>query len=284
MADLPTQPLAPESEPAQHYDTVVDAWGDLLGEDLHYGYFKTGSEALVEATDQLTDNMLALAAAQADEQVLDIGCGTGKAACRLAGEFSARVIGISPSETCVLRAGELAEREGLADRASFIGGDGTKLAFDDASFDVVWVMESSHLMPDKPALVSEAARVLRKGGRVVLCDIILKRKLALEEVIQYRDDFLLLRDVYGRAIMEPLAFYRAEFESSGLKVTHETDITAETFKTFEHWRTNALQNKAAVIEQIGERSWQQFLLSCDVLEKFWQEDILGYGIISATTA
>ncbi len=281
MAQLPVSPISPGSEPAQHYDTVVGAWGELLEEDLHYGYFHQGNEALVAATDELTNQMLQLAELQSGVHVLDVGCGTGKAACRMASEYSARVTGISPSTACIERAQALAEKTGQQRLATFRLGNGTAMAFDAQTFDRVWVMESSHLMQDKPALLSECARMLRPGGRVVLCDIILKRKLALPEVIQYRDEFLLLRDVFGRAIMEPLTFYRHQFESNGLHVVAATDISKPTYPTFDRWRQNARENRESVCGMIGERAWEQFLLSCDVLERFWQDDILGYGIISA---
>ena len=66
------------NEAARHCDTVVGARGYLLQEDLHYGYFGTGAETLVAATDALTNEMLALAKLSEAQKDLDIGCGTGK--------------------------------------------------------------------------------------------------------------------------------------------------------------------------------------------------------------
>lgn len=281
MAEIRVSPISPGSEPAQHYNTVVSAWGELLQEDLHYGFFQTGQEALVAATDELTNQMLGLAELKQGLQVLDIGCGTGKAACRMAREYAASVIGISPSSACIERASALAKSTGQQHLATFCDGDGTALRFADRSFDRVWVMESSHLMQDKPKLLAECRRVLRPGGRVVLCDIMVKRKLALEDVIRYRDEFLLLRDVFGRAIMEPLEFYQQNFKSLGLTVAAASDISQETYPTFDRWRVNAIANRVSVSSNIGEHAWEKFLASCSVLEKFWQEDILCYGIVSA---
>ncbi|MEH6570055.1 MAG: methyltransferase domain-containing protein [Halioglobus sp.] len=275
----PADPIP--ADPTQHYDSVVEAWAHLLGEDLHYGFFESGDEPLVAATNALTDQMLSEAMLQKGLSVLDIGCGTGKAGCRIARESACQLIGISPSTRCIEDATELAFRLGLSDSAHFRIGDGTRPDFAGESFDRVWIMESSHLMDDKAALIREAARVLKPGGRLVLCDIMLDHKLSLEQVIDYRDEFLLLRDVFGRAKMEPLSFYDEQLQANKLKVANSRDITRETFATFDRWRQNAKQNQTSVAGLIGEVAWQQFADSCDVLEAFWQRGILGYGLVSA---
>ena len=281
MTDFPISPNSSGVESAHHYDTVVEAWGILLEEDLHYGYFHNGYESLVAATDELTNQMLLLAEPRSGMRMLDVGCGTGKAACRIAREHSTHVTGISPSLTCIEKAQLLAEKGGLCDLTDFRDGDGTSLSFGDGQFDRVWVMESSHLMKDKTALIAECARVLRPGGLIVLCDIVVKRKLSLEKVIENRDEFLLLRDVFGRAMMEPLEFYCEQLNHQVLEVISQSDISPATFPTFNRWRQNAQHNREAVSDMIGGRAWEQFFLSCDVLEQFWHEDILGYGIICA---
>ncbi len=270
-----------DSDPTLHYDSVVDAWAYLLEDDLHYGYFAEGGESLTMATDALTNEMMELAGLSAATRVLDIGCGTGRAACRLATETGCTVVGISPSRTCVQRSRERAASMDAADRLHFLSGDGMLLPHPEQAFDVVWVMESSHLMEDKSRLLHECSRVLAPGGRVVLCDITLARKLALEEVIDHRDDFLLLKDVYGRARMEPLSFYESQLQALGLETEHSRNIARETRPTFGHWRANAQRHSEQVIESIGASAQSQFVASCDVLEKFWDLDILRYGILSA---
>jgi 27-O-demethylrifamycin SV methyltransferase len=207
VANVQTGSEYAPADPTQHYNSVVDAWAHLLGEDLHYGYFESGDEPLTVATDVLTNQMLELADLGEGLTVLDVGCGTGKAASRVAQEFDSEVLGISPSISCIEGASELIEKLGLSARAKFEIGDGTSLSQADKSFDRVWVMESSHLMDNKAALLRECSRVLKPGGRLVLCDIMLDHKLSLPQVIEYRDEFLLLRDVYGRAKMEPLDYY-----------------------------------------------------------------------------
>lgn len=275
------EPVSISGGPTEHYNTVVGAWGSLLGENLHYGYFDNAETSLFGATEALTNQMLKAADFRAGMLALDIGCGTGRAACRIANEYGVTVTGISPSEECVTRARAVAQDMGLDASTDFVVGDGTQMAFDSDSFDTVWVMESSHLMPNKHALLQECDRVLRPGGKIVLCDIVLKQKLPLEKVIDYRDEFLLLRDVFGRAIMEPLNFYADSLRKNGLNIEVQRDISEQTFPTFEHWRKNAAANRARVVAELSEKDWQQFYDACHVLEKLWRAEILGYGIVSA---
>ncbi len=269
-------------DPTRHYDTVVDAWDYLLGEDLHYGFFHRGEESLTEATNALTDQMLELAELEPGLQLLDVGCGTGKAGCRIAGEYACQVTGISPSKACIDKANALAHRAGMGESAKFLIGDGTGMQFADEQFDRVWVMESSHLMDDKSALLSECARVLKPGGRMVLCDLMLQAKLPLTRVIEFRDDFLLLKNAFGRARMETLEFYGEQLQDHGLLVDHSRDISPETLATFQRWRDNAERHRDVVTELIGEEAWSEFHASCEVLARFWQDRIMGYGILSAS--
>ena len=97
----------------------------------------------------------------------------------------------------------------------------------------------------------------------------------------YRDEFLLLRDVFGRARMEPASFYAAGFADHGLDIEADIDITAETFATFARWRENSESHRERVCELIGQARWQQFVDACAVLERFWEDGVLGYGIIAA---
>ena len=268
-------------EPARHYDTVIGAWAYLLKEDLHYGYFRTGTESLVTATDALTNQMLALTKLTSGKHVLDIGCGTGKAGCRIAQEFDCQVTGISPSSKCVTDATAKASKLGMEKQVQFKIGDGMAPDFPDENFDCVWVMESSHLMMDKKALIGECARVLKPGGRMVLCDIILDHSLSMKDAMDFRNEFLLLKDVFGRGALETLSFYEEQCGLNKLTVEHSRNISSETLPTFDHWYNNALQNQEMVRSKIGDEATQQFTDCCDVLRQLWETKVLGYGIISA---
>ena len=101
-----------------------------------------------------------LAEAQPGERVLDLGCGTGRfvAALRDAG---ADPVGVELAEGALERA-----RRNVPGADLRLMGDGIPL--EDASVDLVWCSEVLEHVPDTAGLLSEARRVLRTGGRLLV--------------------------------------------------------------------------------------------------------------------
>lgn len=269
-------------QPADHYDRVTRAWALLLGAELHYGVFETPEEPLDQATHRLTERMAAAAGFEPGLRVLDVGCGTGAQARYLATEHDVRVTGITTSTVGVDIARERTAEAGLTDQVGFEVRDGTANEFPDGSFDRVWILESSHLMPHRDRLVSEAARVLAPGGRVIWCDIVRHREIPFLELRDRRAEFATLRAAFGDARMEPLASYVSWFEEAGLTVEVADDLTDATLPTFEAWRRNAEAHRDQVVELIGEPSLDEFVRSCDILESLWRDGTFGYGLAAAS--
>jgi 27-O-demethylrifamycin SV methyltransferase len=273
--------MASVDDPVAHYERVTRAWQYLLGEDFHFGYFRTENESLEAATDNLTTLMAETGSIGPETSVLDVGCGIGKAACLLAERHGCRVVGITTSGTGVEHAVRRAQERGCSDRVAFSVADGMNNGLPDASFDRVWVLESSHLMPQKDALLAECARVLRPGGRLVLCDIILHRELPLKEVASRAREFIHLHYAFGRAKMETLASYRRFAELAGLRATELMDISDQTFPTFAHWRRNLERHSDEVRALIGDDGHEHFRASCEILPALWKQRIMGYGLMAA---
>ena len=252
-----------------------------MGEEFHYGVFAGPDTPLPDATAALTQLMLDRAAITAGDDVLDVGCGTGRQSCDLAANHGAKVLGITTSEAGVAAATELATSRRLEASARFEVRDGMDNQLPDSSFDVVWALESSHLMRDRPALLAEAVRVLRPGGRFVLCDIIRHREIPFAEVRERRDDFAVLRAAFGDAHMHPLSQYADTLTELGADVTDQTDLTEATLGTFKAWRDNTVAHETEIVELIGRQATDDFIRSTEVLEAFWKDGTLGYGILSA---
>jgi len=273
--------IAGAHEPAAHYDRVHSAWRLIMGEEFHYGYFATPQTQLAQATAALTQLMLERAHINPDDRVLDVGCGTGRQSCDLAATRGAHVLGITTSASGVQAATALAADRQLTHTARFEQRDGTNNGLPDASVDVTWVLESSHLMRDRQALLAECVRVLARGGRLVLCDIVRKREIPFHEVRERREDFGVLRAAFGDAHMEPLDTYASTLETLGLTVTDRQDVSTQTLPTFAAWRANVETHRPAVQDLLGKRGADDFVRATDILESFWHDETLGYGILAA---
>jgi len=269
-----------EHDPELHYDRIMPAWRLLMGRNLHYGCFEALQEDLDAATDNLTRRLAKHARLNAGLDVLDVGCGDGQNSCFLAEQYDCRVTGISTGKEGVDRARRVSRARDLTRKVVFRVRDGMDNRLPARSFDRVWVLQSSHFMLDKRRLLEECVRVLRPGGRLALGDIMLRSPLPMTEVVRQREDFLLLHRVFGRARMEPLHVYQSLAEASGLQVDVLEDLSAETLPTFDRWRLNAVTYRQRVIELVGETLLQEFVASCDVLERLWKQGRFGYGILA----
>ena len=271
------------AEPDAHYDRVTDAWQYLIGDDLHVGYFEDRDDDLLTATRALTRLMADSVQLSPGDRVLDVGCGTGSPAVYLALDRGCYVIGISTSSVGIARAKARAGDRGAENRAGFVMADGTANGFPDESFDCVWVMESSHLIPQKNLLVKECARVLRPGGTIVLCDLMLRQPIPVPPGVGLWHDLILLEKVYGKTFLYSLAAYVREFNINGLHAEGQ-DISQPVLPTFGLWQQNAQRHADRASEVFGADQVKLFARSCEIMTRLFQNGQLGYCLVTGKKA
>lgn len=151
-----------------------NGWRYDLGEWFHdifsfHGMFR-----------KLRQRTVDLACIQAGEAVLDVGCGTGTLVLEVAHRVgrAGRVVGVDPGAQQIARARAKAARRNLP--VEFQIGVIEQLPFSDQTFDVVFSTLMMHHLPAplKRRGLSEIARVLKPGGRLVIADFKHKQERA----------------------------------------------------------------------------------------------------------
>jgi tocopherol O-methyltransferase len=137
---------------------------------MHFGFWDARTTNHAQALINLNRVLAARAKLQSSDRVLDAGCGVGGSAIWLAGEFGVPVVGVSLVPSEIDRGRQYARQRGVADRVTFERQDMVHTTFPDASFDVIWAIESVCHVPDKHEFLVESRRLLRPGGRLVIAD------------------------------------------------------------------------------------------------------------------
>ena len=99
--------------------------------------------------------------------VADVGCGAGVYSRAWAELGAASVVGVDSSAVMLSAAEEEAGRSG---HVRFVLGDAAATTLPGASVDVVFERALVHHLPDLGAVVAEARRLLRPGGRYLVQD------------------------------------------------------------------------------------------------------------------
>jgi SAM-dependent methyltransferase len=215
----------------------------------------------------VVDGVIARAALNEGESVVDLGTGTGAVA-----ERAAAAVGPSGAVTAVDVSPEMLElargRLAKLDNVSIVEGRGEQIPADDSSVDVVLASLSLMYVIDRQAAAGEIARVLRPGGRFVAavwagpeeCDIVLFQATA--------GRFAAPPPVAGvgpGALADPSEFL-AQLEAAGIAATAETERLGFDFPDF----TSAWDVLAAVTAANLSEQGQQAAKSA-VLEAMYPE-------------
>lgn len=275
---------------ASHYNSITDAWKHIFGDNFHFGYFTSPSISLNEATDALIDKMAALGDLSERTKVLDVGCGIGTPAFYLHRKFGCDVTGISTSDVGIRDAEAECSKRGYQDKVRFRVANGLDNGFADRVFDVVWVMESSHLMKDKKTLFAECRRVLKPGGVMLLCDIMMRRPFSLTDRLGYLQrmklDYIPATfdqvKSWGWVRMETFATYQHTVWKVGFDDVTLIDISEEAIPTFDRWKANVIAHEASILTTLTASQINSFMRATDLSKDFFQRGIGGYAILKAS--
>lgn len=169
--------------------SAAPAWSDPELRDLHTRADKPGRVrrmfAAIAGSYDLNNRVHSLGRDQAwrrfavraagvkrGDRVLDVACGTGDLSQAFAATDAAEIVGVDFTPEMLAIAAQKRDALGspTASRVRYQEGDAQNLAFSDASFDVVSIAFGIRNVADPARALSEFARVLRPGGRLVILE------------------------------------------------------------------------------------------------------------------
>jgi cyclopropane fatty-acyl-phospholipid synthase-like methyltransferase len=199
-------------------DLYAEIRREAFGEDIGQNSWLTSDEQ---------DKFLEWLDLSPGKRLLDVACGAGGPALRMAAATGCSAVGIDVHEEAVTTASSLAAQRGLAERAEFRTTDATgPLQFPDASFDAITCIDAINHFPDRPQVIAEWARLLKLGGRLLFTDpITVTGALTNAEIA--------VRSSAGFYLLVPHGYDERVIAQCGLRLLVCEDVTANMAKVAE---------------------------------------------------
>jgi 2-polyprenyl-3-methyl-5-hydroxy-6-metoxy-1,4-benzoquinol methylase len=171
MEELPaSKPVSREGQ----YDANYGNFQSKLYEEIRREAFgeDIGQNSWLTADEQ--DRFLTRLRLSSDQTMLDVACGAGGPALRIAAIAGCSVVGIDVHERAIDTARSLAAERSLQRRAEFFVADAAQtLPFAGETFDAITCIDAINHLPNRPAIIAEWARLLKRGGRILFTDPII---------------------------------------------------------------------------------------------------------------
>jgi tocopherol O-methyltransferase len=260
----------------EHYDFVSPFYRRFWGEHIHHGFWR-GDESAAEAQENLINELARRARVAEGDRVLDVGCGLGGSSMYLAREYDVMVKGISLSPKQVSTARDEARRRGLLGRVNFEVQDAHHLDRDPAIYDVIWIVECSEHIFNKPAFIAECARHLAPGGRLAICAWL------MGEHLDSQQDALV--DAVRVGMLCPsfgtLNDYKKWMTESGLVVECAEDVTENVRQTWSLCRPMLNFPLVKTVLAAGNPKLAAFADSFSAIDEAYRTGAMSYGMFVA---
>jgi SAM-dependent methyltransferase len=217
---------------------------DVVFSEVYENYFGQSSWVSTADYDRFTE-WLGL---KPESTLLDIACGSGQPALRIAAATGCTVAGIDFSGQAIVSANRLAEERGLSARARFQCADASgSLPYATASFDAVTCIDALAHFPERPAAFTEWWRVLKPLGRLVFTTQALTGLISNAEFAD--------RTPFGYYSIGPADYDERLMSEAGFRLQQRVDLTATFVEIAERHCAARATNGQALRAAEGEHEF-----------------------------
>jgi cyclopropane-fatty-acyl-phospholipid synthase len=266
----------------RHYDLPPALFAAFLGQRMKYtcGLY-SGSAATLDQAQEAKLGFIADCLGAGDgARVLDIGTGWGSLACYLAERFDCQVTAVTPAPAQAGYVRERAAAAGLGPRVQVIERSVYDLDLPAGSFDAVALVGVIEHMPDHRRVLSTAARLLRRHGRLYLSASCFRCQAAFDEYAGSAGSRHVLETIFGYGTLRPLSALIEAAEDAGLSVTAITDLTSHYHRTIEDWLTG-VQAASNRIEAIAPGYTDELIRYLEATNAGWGRTAKHYAFSAA---
>lgn len=183
--------------------------------------------------------------------LLDVACGAGGPALRIAEKTGCSVVGVDVHENAVTAAIALAAEHGLHGRANFrIADASARLPFSDASFDAITCIDAINHLPERARVLKEWVRLLKPGGLLLFTDpITVTGPLGSTEIA--------VRSSAGFYLYVPLGYDERMLKQCGLTLLASEDLTLNMARIAQARHSARAARLSALRECEGDAAFDQ---------------------------
>ena len=247
-----------------HYDANYSNFQTSLYEQIRREAFgeDIGQNSWLTATEQ--DGFQSWLNLSPGKNLLDVACGAGGPALRVAASTGASVIGVDVHEKAVSTANALAAERGLAGRAEFRVIDAAlQLPFPDASFDAITCIDAINHFPDRLCAMTDWRRLLKPTGRLLFTDpAVVTGPITNAEIAT--------RSSAGFFLFVPHGYNQDTLAQCGMRVVASENVSHNTAVIAERRKAARAARALALREIEGEEAYetqQEFLALASCLAK-----------------
>lgn len=250
-----------------YYDSpAVQFFEQLTGEQIHLGYWDPRYPSLspAQAAQRLTSVIIHILNPGSDAHILDIGCGSGMPAIEIMQQTGCRVDGITLNYAQQQKAICSARKAKLAHKCHFILGDAAKLPYPDNYFDFTLLLESIHHIGHDQA-ISEAGRVLKPGGAILIADALVMTETGTSEDQQWlAQTFVSQSQLTLQEISETLTL-------NGFGQLEVIELTQAIQPSWKKLMLATRQYKSQICQEYGADIYEQMLEFWSQIDFIWSK-------------